>query len=64
MPTNFITSTYQQNISTEFLSFLTRDLEGVLRDPDLKSHDKKVRKLHEANELNSPTVQPAIASQL
>lgn len=43
---------------------MNSDLEGILRDPDLYSHKKRVAKVFEANKLNTPEVQIRIEDQL
>jgi len=52
LPNSFITYSFKQRISPQFLSVLNMELEGAMRDSDKNSHEEKFKKLLEANEFN------------
>ena len=64
MPNSFITHSFKQRISPQFLSVLNMELEGAMRDSDKNSHEEKFKKLLEANEFNPIPMQERIADQM
>jgi hypothetical protein len=61
LPNSFMSNNFQQRISPHFLSVLSSDLEGILRDTDHKNHQQRTQKLLQACEYNPPATQQRIA---